>query len=310
MTGRNSVRLPHDPGVWRHSTQTYLLLQDFDNHVVPYRNDGDAYELSVEGISSRLVKEALSLGSGRGGVASFISEVAVTLLTESEACLEVVFNPDVGDRLPFRALLARGVKRTATGKLIQGEPQRQPERIEPDNKRLFHVGLPDKYPSRLLAKICEDLAEVDSSHNPPPWVMEHMTGQRMNAPAFDSGEAMRTERLRIAQATLPIGWTAREIYYREYRHLGDYYYYWRELRFLLFRSSMRERAEEALQQVLTVAGAKCSFEASVTARGLYTPDEVEEVIKKYEAGDISLSAVNDIIFERPSGAQSRERLLF
>ena len=92
--------------------------------------------------------------------------------------------------------------------------------------------------------------------------MEKMTGQRRNAPAFDSGEATRTQRLRIAQATLPIGWTAREIYYGENRHLGDYYYYWRELRFLHFRSSIRERAEKALQQVLTFAGERVQLRSS------------------------------------------------
>ena len=175
---------------------------------------------------------------------------------------------------------------------------------------MVHTCLPDKYPSRLIGKIVEDLAEIDLNYNMmPTWVMEQMTGQRRNAPAFDSGEATRTQRLRIAQATLPIGWTAREIYYGENRHLGDYYYYWRELRFLHFRSSIRERAEKALQQVLTFAGEKCSFEAQVTARGLYTPAEVEEIIEKYESGNIPFSVVTNIIFESANSAQYRERLL-
>ena len=140
--------------------------------------------------------------------------------------------------------------------------------------------------------------------------MEQITGQRRNAPAFDSGEASRTARLRVAQAALPIGYTARENYYGGNRCLGEYYYYWRELRFLHFRSSMRERAEQALRQVLTVAGAKCGFDAHVTARGMYTPVEVEGIIEKYEAGDIPFSAVTDLIFERPNSVQSSEKLLF
>ena len=175
---------------------------------------------------------------------------------------------------------------------------------------MVHVRLPDKYPRGLLKKLVEDLVEIDSNDNlMPSWVLEQMTGQRKSAPPFDSGEAIRTQRLRIAQATLQIGWTAREIYYGGNSYLGDYYYYWRELRFLHFRSSMRERAEKALQQVLTFAGEMCSFEAHVTARGLYTPIEVEDIIKKYEAGDIPLSAMTDIIFECPNSSQSRERIL-
>ena len=278
-------------------------------------------------MSSSQVKEALSLWNNGRGADSFVNAVASTLLTEHEAWLEVIFKPDDRDGLPFRPLLVHGVRRTATGSLIQevptlessggsdyphqGEPERHFQTIELDEGYMVHVRLPDQYPSRLLKKLVEDLVEVDINDNlVPPWVMEKMTGQRRNAPAFDSGEATRTQRLRIAQATLPIGWTAREIYYGDNRYLGDYYYYWRELRFLHFRSSMRERAERALQQVLTFAGEKCSFEAHITARGLYTPIEVEEVIKKYEAGDIPLSAVSDIIFESANSVQCSERNLF
>ena len=307
----------------RYSTQAHLLLQDFDLQVVPYRNEGDAYELSVQGISGSLVNKALSLWNHGRRADGFVSAVASTLLTECEAWLEVVLKPDGRDGVPFRPLLAHGVRRAACGNLIQevpvlespnypsnGEPVGQFQRIELDEDRMIHVRLPDKYPGRLLQKIVEDLVEIDSNDNlMPPWVMEQMTGQRKNAPAFDSGEATRTRRLRIAQATLPIGWTAREIYSGANRHLGDYYYYWRELRFLHFRSSIRECAEKALQQVLTVAGTNCGFEAHVTARGLYTPAEVEEIIEKYEAGDIPFSVVTDIIFERHNSGESSERLL-
>ena len=326
MTSRSSRWFPHEPKMWLHSAQTYLLLEDFNLYVVPHRNKGDAYELSVQGISSSQIKEALSLWNSGRGADSFVSAVASTLLTEHEACLEVIFKPDDRDGLPFRPLLVHGVRKTATGSLIQEvptlessgspnhphqvDPDRQFQTIELDEGCIVHVCLPDKYPSGLLKKLVEDLVKVDANDNiMPPWVMKKMTGQRRNAPTFDSGEATRTQRLRIAQATLPIGWTAREIYYGENRYLGDYYYYWRELRFLHFRSSIRERAEKALQQVLTFAGEKCSFEAHVTARGLYTPTEIEEIIKKYEAGDIPLSAVNDIIFESANSAQYRERLL-
>ena len=137
-----------------------------------------------------------------------------------------------------------------------------------------------------------------------------MTRQRSSVPAFDPGEASRARRLRILQATLPIGWAAREVYYGESRHLGDYYYFWRELRFLHFKSSMRERAEKALQQVLTFAGERRGFEAHVTARGLYTPAEVGAIIKKYEAGDIPFSEATDIIFERGNCTHHSERILF
>ena len=323
MTGPTSRPFPHEPEEWLDSTETHLLLEDFNLHVVPHRHAGDAYELSVQGISSSLVNKALSMWDRGRGADSFVSAVASTLLTEREAWLEVVLKPDGRDGLPFMPLLVHGVRRATDGNLIQevpvlessyypskGEPDHKFQRIELDEERMVHVGVPDKYPSRLLEKIAEDLVGVHANHNlVPSWVMEQMTGQRKNAPAFDSSEAVRTQRLRIAQVTLPIGWTAREIYYGDNRYLGDYYYYWRELRFLHFRSSMRECAEKALQQVLTVAGAKCGFEAHVTARGMYTPVDVEAIIEKYEAGDIPFSRMTDIIFERSDSTQSRERIL-
>ena len=323
MTGQTSRWFPNEPKMWLHSSQTYLLLQDFNLHVLPHRDDGDVYKLSTQGVSSSLVNKSLSLWDRGHGSDSFVSAVASTLLTEHEAWLEVILNPDRRDGLPFRAMLVPGAKRTSTGRLIQkapvlespkypyqGQPRRRFEEIELDGERMIHVLLPDKYPSRLLKKIVEDLVEVDLNENlMPSWVKEQMVGQRKNAPAFQPSEAARTERLRILQATLPIGWTAREIYYGATPNLGDYYYYWRELRFLHFRSSMRGRAEEALRQVLTVAGEKCGFEAHITVRGLYTPNEVEEIIERYKSGDIPFSALTNIIFESTNSGESGERYI-
>ena len=324
MTGRTSLWFPREPAVWLHSTEAHLLLEDFNLHVVPHRNRRDAYELSVQGISNRLVNKALSLWNDGDGADSFVSAVASTLLTERESWLEVILNTENRDGLPFRPLLVNGVRRAATGKIVQevpisesatdpyvGDSAQKFQTIELDDARMVHVQLPAKYPNRVLKKIVDDLVEIDATYKlMPPWILEQMTGQRSNVPAFDPGEAARTRRLRILQATLPIGWAAREVYYGESRHLGDYYYFWRELRFLHFRSSMRERAEKALQQVLTVAGDRCGFEAHVTARGLYTPAEVEEIIKKYESGDLPLSTVTGIIFEESNNGQHSERVIF
>ena len=173
------------------------------------------------------MKRALSLWDRGRGADSFVRAVASTLLTEREAWLEVILKPDDREGLPFRLLLVQGVSRASTGTLVQevpvfesseypteGEAERQFQKIELDEERMVHVPLPDKYPKKLLKKMAKDLVEVAANDNlMPSWVVEQMTGQRKNTPAFDFGEAERTHRLRILQATLPIGWTAREIYY-------------------------------------------------------------------------------------------------
>lgn len=90
MTGRTSRWFPHEPGVWLHSRETHLLLEDFNLHLVPHRNRRDAYELSVQGISDSMVNDALSLWNRGRGAESFVSAVASTLLTERESWLEVI----------------------------------------------------------------------------------------------------------------------------------------------------------------------------------------------------------------------------
>ncbi len=324
MTGRTSRWFPHEPKMWIGPRETYLLLQDFNLGIVPYRNDGHAYRLLVGGAPGDRVEEALTLWNHGQGADSFVSSVASTLLTEQEVWLEMVLRPDGPNGIPFIPVIVHGVRRTATGNLIQEVPawdeldqqmQRetapQPRVIELDDERMIGVSLPEKYPRQLLTKLAEDLAETDL-YDPlmEPWIMEGMTGQRSDAPAIDINEANRTKRLRIAQAALPIGWTAREIYSVADRHFSDYFHCWRELRFLHFKASMREQAEEALRKVLSIAGAECGFDATVTAHGVFTPPEVEQIILEYEVGKITLSTASDIIFEKSDSAYSKDRRLF
>ena len=85
------------------------------------------------------------------------------------------------------------------------------------------------------------------------------------------------------------------------RQVSEYYYHLRELWFLRFVASMRARAEEALCEVLALASQACGFTASVTAQGIYTPEEVEEIIRQFEAGELTFSAVLDIVWEEAKG---------
>ena len=324
MTGRTSRWFPHEPRMWLESMETNLLLQDFNLHIVPHRDNRDAYELLVDGVSSYKVRESLRLWNRGRGADSFVSAVASTLLTEHEVWLEIVFEPDGPNGLLFIPLIVNGVRQTATGNLIQEVPvpnvsnldhpdttTKEIQVIELDDERMVRVELPEKYPSQLLTGVTNELVETDR-YDPlmSPWIMQSMVAQRRGGPAFDVGQATRTKRLRTVQATRPIGWTAREMHRGGDSHLSDYYLYWREFQFLHFRCSMREQAEEALGVVLRMAGAKFGFEASVTTSGFFTPPEVDAIIRDYESGKISFSAANDIAFERPDNMYSRERQLF
>ena len=318
MNGPLSHRVFSQPKSWIQSMHTHLLYQDFSNRIVPYRHDSEPYQLSSEGIAPYLLEECLTLGHRGWQLDGFVRGVASSLLTRHEVWLEVSLGAEGEGQKPFRVYEVDGIRRTSTGRLLQAPPSRedlpdgaswddsQRRDTELDPKRMVDVALPDSYPSELLAQVIQDLAEVDPGL-PPNWAMEQMTGQRQDAPRFDVSRAQRTERLRLAQAALPIGWTAREFVLAPNTYTTEYYQAWRELRFLHFRSSMRRCAEEALRRVLAIAAAECGFRVSVMAQGLYTPDEVQEFVRQFEDGEISLSRVSDIHFEKATDHQVEPR---
>ena len=317
MTGRRSRWFSSESKLWVSSLQTRLLYEDFHNKVVPYRHHPEPYELFTEGVSGHQVDESLSLGDA-WQLDGFLRAVASRLLTHHEVWLEVAFENESRDQTPFGVSEVDGVRRTETGTLIQELPSRDelPDwhrggddwelEVELDAGRMVYVSLPDAYSSQLLMQVVRDLAEVDPSVT-PDWAMERWAGQRQDSPRFDVSEAIRMQRLRIAHAALPIGWTARETFFGPNSQSSDYYHYWRELRFLHFLSSMRVQAEEALRQVLGLAGRRCGFVASVIAHGVYTPDEVQGFIRKFEAGELAFSAVNELIFENVKDAEPEGR---
>ena len=314
MTGFRSRWFSLAPATWITSFETNLLLQDFQLYVVPYRNSPARYRLSASEVPSNRLSQCLALDRHSTGVAGFVRGVATKLLTHHEVWIEVAFCDDNIGNAPFRVAAVEGVKRTPNGGLLQDLPSRDKlsdgyggesdwgREIELDADRMVHVTLPKSYPSGRLSQVVRDLSLVRPAVRPA-----RLVNQAGDPRVFDIGEAMRTERLRVSQAALPIGWTARENSYGPERQMNDYYFHLRELRFLLFRSLMRERAEDALRRVLSLAKERCSFAASVTAYGLHTPDEVEEFIRDFKEGNLTFSTVSDLIFETGKDEYSRQR---
>lgn len=305
--------------MWIDSVQTRLLLQEFSTRVVPYRqrHDPDSYVLSTDGAPRYKVGRALSLGI-QDGIDGFLRAAATRLLTAHEVWFEVSFEKEREEVAPFAISEVAGVRRTRDGNLVQQVPNSEelPEwhrddgdwgvALELDTDRMIHATLPDTYPSEVLLQVVADLAEIEFGLI-PAWVMEQSAESRQQGPAYDATEAARTRQLRLAQAALPIGWTARELFLGEHRAVTDYYHYLRELRFLHFRSSLRSCAEDALRQVLRLAGDQCGFRASVTAFGIHTPDEVKAAIQRFEAGDLPFAAVNDILYEAAKDTPVEQR---
>ena len=310
MTLMNTHDTPFEESIWVNSINAHMLLEDFENNVVPYRRHDEPYELQVNGLPKNLVSDTLELSRSGDGVENFVKGVASTLLMKRGAWLEIFFNDPDTDRLPFRVFPVTGVRQTQTGNWVRnpGIPdgpafwalnsnERSNSPIAVNIERLIQVHLPERYSSEVLAEVTQGLVETDSvSSLRRQRELESLIHSNGRSSPGNLGESYRTEKLRVAQAGLPIGWTGREIYSRD-SAFTEYFYYWRELRFLHFRASMRERAEGALCQVLDIAGPHSGFEASVTSSRLYSPSEVEGLIKKFEEGEIPFTETFNIMRE-------------
>ena len=318
MTGRQSHPIFQEPKIGLHG-QAILLYQDFHNHLIPIRRRvPDAYQLFSEGVSPQQVTDSLSLDKQfRPSIERFLEKVASKLLSDFEVWIEVA-TPTDKSATPFALFDVDGVKRTKSGRLTQELPgiDEVPDwareqggwgaPIALDEDRMVHVPLPESYPRKVLSKVFRDLSKV-SSPVTQSWVMESLSGQQPGGTQLDIGEAHQTERLRILQAVLPIGWTAREGVLGDRKQISHYYELWRQLRFLHFRASMRQRAEEALRDVLTLASERFCFSVDVWAHGVYTPEQIRAIIRIFEAGELGFDAAFETIFETERDGNSERR---
>ena len=320
MTSRKSVPVLATPLVTSESLEINMLYEDFRNRVVPYRNNPKAYFLSVSEVPAQDVERGLSLGINSRGVDEFVRRVACSLLRGDDVWIELVGVNEASESLPFRICEVIGVTRTADGRLVQqiSDESHVAEwyqcddiargSVDLDEDTMIQVVAPEDYPGNTLKGVFAALAEIRPLSS-PEWAMQKILGNRPASPSFDVDDAYRVHRLRTLQAALPIGWTAREVLLGDRCQINEYYYFWRELRFLHFLASMRECAESGLREVLTLAGKLFGFSASVTGNGLYRPEDICVFTRRFEAGELGFGAVTDIILERADRSRPDDRCI-
>src|SRR5204862_5582066 len=114
-----------------------------------------------------------------------------------------------------------------------------------------------------------------------------LTQQAMQGPTQYEPEVHRDETGElIAAATVPIGWTVRDLYTK---HRLDPYIAWRALRFLGFKIRLRDAAMDGVNRALTIAGSLLDFEVHIELSGVPTAADVEAGLADLEAGRRSLS---------------------
>ena len=321
MSERRSYPVPPDSTAWEPPTPSCMLerlYQDVDHRLIPNTTQTNPYELSSEPLPWYLVARSLRIDDQLQDVDDFIRSVSMRLLMYHEVWIEIVMYDQTRDEAPFRVYEVNRVKRIKSGQLIQHIPDRSelarwtesgqewPEYVELDADQMVRVQLPDAYPSELLRRVMTELANIEPLL-PPSWVYRQVDGTMPNASIYNVNEAEWNSRLLTLKVSDPIGWTAREGLRGPGRRLNDYHYTLRELRFLHFIAALRQSAEQALREVLDIAGNLCGFEASVTANYVYSPEDVCELITQFEQGAITLTESLDIIFQRDTDVNPSQR---
>ena len=323
MTERRSYPVPPSPKAWDNNSMTSTLqwlCQDVHDRIIPNWSQKEPYEISSDALPWHKISSGLEIGQYAQGVEDFILGVTLHLLMNHEIWIEVALDSGKGEDPPFRVHEANRVERDKSGRLIQLIPDQSelpawiqsdhhwPQTVDLDHDRMVCVRLPSAYPEKVLRKIMIELTDIEPLL-PPSWVYREVNGTLPNASIYNVNEAEWNSRLLTFKVSDPIGWTAREGLRGTGRRLNDYYYTLRELRFLHFIASLRQSAEQALREVLTIAGDLCGFKASVTANGVYSPEDVCRLIAKFESGKLTFSELPDILFQRPSAQDLMPRIV-
>ena len=295
---------------------SYMLRDDVSKGVVPYGRQGHVYTLDGALGLGRRYADALRLNDRIGSIDEFVRTVGFSLFDQYELWIEVFVQAKHETEAPFAIAPVSNVLLERSGGVFQQLPpleslpewvqldDRWGQRIELERDRLVRVSLPRGYPEKRLARVKQDLAAMPLLTR-PEWAIEHLVEPRAGDPVFDFNEAARTDRLAVLQAALPIGWHAREVLMD--RNVNEYYRYLRELRFLHFLTSLREEAEGALREVLTIGRSLSGVTVEVTAHHLCTPVDIGRYIHQFEAGELTFSKVTDIIYQKPGLAKVERR---
>ena len=310
MTNRLSRPVPNERGVSYLGSQAHFLVEDFDRNVVPYLKGGDAYRLKASGIPTQSVYGSLAIDRDARDLVDFIRTIASLLLIDRDVWLEVAISSKQESATQFQVCIVNGVHQEASGRIVQKLPSRddlpawypedeawgQTVQLDPD--LMVNIALPELYPEGLIQSVMSELAKIGTLPT-PEWALKQLVGQYPGTPRFDLAEAYRIQRLRILEVSSPLGWAAREgLLSHSAQEMSYYYYLLRELRFLHFVASMRERAEAGLVKVLEIAGERCGFSTTVTAHGVLTPTKVCNLIRSFESGSLSFAAARDIKYQR------------
>jgi hypothetical protein len=289
---------------------TWMLQQDIER-ILPYGNGGgEGFSVAVVGTEdghvTELVADALSEEhNGRTWLESalrdFVARTAQLLVMCGPVTYEIGFlssGDPPGPPAAFElCLIQPGTLDWINGRPIQYVPRQAAEAVGSgglgyvhlDPEHLITIRLDDRTEKEVRESV-RFLHEASNQRKEELSLMQQAT--RGPTPYEPMVHVEETGEL-IAAATVPIGWTVRDLYTK---HRLDPYVAWRTLRFLGFKIRLRDAAIDGVNRALTIAGPPLDFDVHIELSGVPTSADVEAGLADLEAGRRSLSDLMRMAF--------------
>ena len=282
---------------------SHMLIEDVHNGILPIGNsDEDKWNVTLQP-GNTAVEELLIGALDREGHAhdlqealqEFVPDCAQNLMRYGECAYEIVrlVLPETDDvkRFDFMPIPA-GSLRHQRGQWTQHLPstvaieRKKPRVIPIEPERLILFSLPPILGTKKQHFQMLQNMVVLSKNIMPSFGMACLLGS--SSVPYDQTLFFKTRALATAEATKQIGYDQRSLFHE---YCGDYYWFFRILKFHRFKIILRNSILSQLNNALPQIGTEFGPVGSIAIEGLPTIEDVEEAEKAMREGTRSLTEI-------------------
>ncbi|MBN2016094.1 hypothetical protein JW766_04645 [Candidatus Dojkabacteria bacterium] len=144
---------------------------------------------------------------------------------------------------------------------------------------------------RKIVKILNELNWIGKHTTSPEFVFKEGLDS-IKQTFFDYEAFRKIYDTKVAKLTRGLGWTARSMYKNR---MTEYYYLYRYVKFHGTKAILREYIIDKLNEALTRIGKELNFETQIGIRGLLSPADCDNYLRKLEREEIGFNELLDII---------------
>jgi len=282
--------------------QLFMFNQDTTQHIVSYRRSNrNKYKATLQPSQTSLeqiVTSGISKNHDRNlteSLTAFIEEANRSIIYHAAAYYELTCTRDIEGnitKLNFHAIYPPSMKKVfgLYFQVISWKAARH-SRVKAGiywipNSRLLHIPFPRKMGgAKHIRNITKRLHAIGQIVHPA----FHLEAMQMNKDiGFDFDSYTRQKYIEIAQLTKRFGWSQRRSIHQD-DDILEYYSIYRMATAARARAFMREYIIDKLNKSLN--GQIMHLGVKVSIVGLQTTSEVDEVIQKLKAGNVTFSEI-------------------